>query len=224
MDHMKISVLILLIAAMAIAGCVSLGGNSATTPPKVIATVGAPTPVPTEPPEPTRGPTWTPTPTPVPPALTLSEFELTVKVNGDQRQWTQDPSQAQPVNAQYAARQDTAKFIVTNTGDADLKNLVIVYDLAVPMTTITNGQELTAINHQSLDTAIDTLNRGDAREINVKSPIYGAMLTVDLTITARWDGGSIDLYKTTLEPNFESGTSYSPANDIVVKQYGSAYN
>ncbi|HTY90331.1 MAG TPA: hypothetical protein VMC84_04070 [Methanocella sp.] len=223
MDHRKTLILILLIAALALAGCVSSSGsNSATTQPKVVATIGDPTPVPTEPPEPTVGPTWTPTPTPVPPALTLSDFNLQVKINGDAKEWTQDPSQAQPVNAQYAARQDTATFTVTNTGNATLKNLVIVYDVATPMTTIVNGQEFSTMTHQSKNASLDTLNPGDYRDVTIESPIYGAMLTANLTITANWNGGSLDLYMATLEPNFASGTSYTPANDISLKEYGSA--
>lgn len=224
MDYLKTAVIVLLIASLAIAGCISSSGsNSATTGPKIVATIGAPTPIPTEPPEPTPGPTWVPTPTPVPPPLTLSEFSLEVKINGDQKEWTQDPSQAQPVNAQYAARQDTATFIVTNTGNATWKKLKIVYDVATPRSFIdSQGRQSSTTFHQNVTYDIGTLSQGDYRQITIQSPIYSAMLTATLTITANWDGGSLDLYMATLEPNFQSGTSYSPANVIALKKYGSA--
>lgn len=224
MQRLKTSMIILIMACIVFAGCVSSSGDNPTPSQKVVATVGAPTPTPTEPPEPTIGPTWTPTPTPVPMPVTLSDFVLQVRINADQRQWTGDPSESQQINAQYAARQDLATFVITNTGTATLKNLVIVYDLAIPMTTTYNGQDFTTINHQSVNSTLDTLKPGEYREVTVQSPIYGAMLTADMTITAYWAGGSLELYKAELEPKFDSGTSYTPSNGVDIKQYGSAYN
>lgn len=219
MDKMKISFILLIIAGIAVAGCASSSGSG----PKIVATVGAPTPIPTEPPEPTVGPTWTPTPTPVPPPLTLSGFTLTVRINGDQRQWTGDPNQSGQLNAQYATRQDTVLFNVRNTGDRTLQNLVIVYDVATPMSfTDTAGRTSTSIYHQNKNTSLGTLKPGEARDISLESPVYGAMLEANVTVTAYWNGGSLDLYATTLETSFSSGTTYAPANGLSVKMYGSA--
>ena len=222
MQRMKTSIIILLIAGIALAGCVSSGSDTATPSQRVVATVGDPTPVPTEPPEPTIGPTWTPTPTPVPPPVSLTDFVLQVRINADQRQWTGDPNESQQINAQYAARQDRAAFVITNTGTETLKSLVIVYDIATPMTTTYNGQDFTTINHQSVNSTLDTLKPGEYREVVVDVPVYSAMLTADLTITAYWTGGSLELYRAELEPKFDSGTSYTPSNGVDIKRYGSA--
>lgn len=211
----------MLLIAVAAGGCAASSGSQATTGPKVVATVGNPTPVPTEPPDPTVGPTWTPTPTPVPPPLTLSDFVLDVTINGDQKQWTQDPSQSQPVNALYATRQDTATFIVTNTGDATRERLKIIYELSTPMTTVVNGQTYTSTTTDVKTCEIGTLAQGDYRQISIQPSLYSAMLTANLTIRATWDGGSLDLYAATLDPTFASG-SYTPSNTVSVKKYGSA--
>lgn len=226
MDYMKTLAIILLLAVLAMAGCISSSGeNAATTPPKIVATVGAPTPIPTEPPEPTQGPTWVPTPTPVPPKVTLSNFNLTVTINGDQRQWTGDPNQSGQINAQYATRQDTVTFNVMNTGDATLEGLEIIYQVVTPITVIgPDGVSYTTDSAQIKKESIGSFKPGDSRNIAIASPLYGAMLEANVTVTAKWKGGSLDLYMTTLEPNFQSGTIYSPENDMAVKTHGSAYN
>jgi hypothetical protein len=222
MNGLKTSIIVLLMAGIAIAGCVSSGNN---TGPKIVATVGAPTPIPTEPPEPTVGPTWTPTPTPVPPAVTLSGFSLTVVINGDQRQWTGDPNKSGELNAQYATRQDTVTFNVQNTGDATLQSLVIIYKVSTPISVTDSSGRTSSTNFDQIkNSTIGTLKPGESRDITIVSPMYGAMLDANVTVTAIWNGGSLDLYMATLEPNFSSGTTYTPANDLSVRMYGSAYN
>ena len=186
----------------------------------VIVTIGEPTPRPTEPPEPTIGPTWTPTPTPVPPPLTLSDFNLEIRLNADTQKWTQEPDQQQ-INAIYATRMDRATFTVTNTGTETRKNLVIVYDVAYPITKIdSQGRISNTTNHASVETKRGTLDPGGYVEVTINSPYFEAMITAELTITANWDGGSMVLYKATLEPKFTSGTVYTPANINFVKSYG----
>jgi hypothetical protein len=227
MGHLKtlVWILALICAAVILAGCTSSSSVDNTKTPMVVSTIGAPTPEPTEPPEPTIGPTWTPTPTPVPPAMSLSNFNLTIRINGDQKAPSGDPNQTAVGNAQYATRMDTAKFTVKNTGDATREELEIVYRIVTPISVIDSaGRTTTTDQVQSKKVAIGTLKPGESRQISLESPMYGAMLEANLTITAKWSGGSLDLYKTTLEPDFRGGTTQSPPNDLAVKTWGSAYN
>jgi hypothetical protein len=224
MGRLKTSFIILTVMVMAIvlSGCTSSSPDAGK--PLVVATVGGPTPIPTDLPEPTPGPTWVPSPTPRPPPVTLSDFVITVKINGDQKPISGDPSQDLQVNAQYAVRQDTAKFKIQNTGDATLNNLDITYQLATPTSFIDpyNGQTSITYKTQTTPQSLGTLNPGDTRDITIVTPLYGAMLEANVTISAKWDGGSLDLFRTTLEPNFQSGTNFNPTNQLEVKMYGSA--
>jgi hypothetical protein len=226
MGRLKISVfvLILMVTAIVLSGCTSSSPDLGK--PLVVATVAAPTPVPTEPPEPTQGPTWVPSPTPRPPPLTLSDYILTVKINGDQKPISGDPDQDLQMNAQYAIRQDTVKFIVKNTGDATLNGLDVIYQLVTPMSFVDsyNGQTSTTYRPQIKTYSIGILKPGEASDVVFESPTYGATLEANVTISAKWDNGSLDLYKATLEPNFESGSYVNPANEQQVKMYGSANN
>jgi hypothetical protein len=226
MVRLKTSVIVLAMMAMAVV----LSGCASTSPdpgkPLVVATVGAPTPIPTDVPEPTPGPTWVPSPTPRPPPLTLSDYTLTVKINGDQQLVSGDPNFDYQLNPQYAIRQDTVTFKVQNTGDFTLTALEIVYGLITPQTYVDSYSGQTVTSYQAKDdkTDIGTLNPGEGREISIVSPPYGAMLEANVTISAKWDNGSMDLYKATLEPNLKSGSNINPTNDLQIKMQGSAKN
>jgi hypothetical protein len=226
MGRLKKSFIVLtaMVMAIVLSGCASTSPDPGKS--LVVATVGAPTPIPTDVPEPTPGPTWVPTPTPIPPPVTLSDLSLTVKINGDQRPISGDPDQDLQLNAQYALRQDTAKFKVQNTGDATLNGLEITYQLVTPMSFVDSysGQTSTTYRTQNIPYAIGTLKPGETRDIVLEAPSYGVMLEANLTITAKWDGGSLDLYRATLEPNLKAGSNISPANQQQVMMYGSAYN
>jgi hypothetical protein len=229
MDRLKMYGLITIMALgmIVIAGCVSSSGdnNTNTKTPMIVATIGAPTAVPTEPPEATVGPTWVPTPTPTPLPMTLSNFNITVTVNADIKAPSGDPNQSLQENAQYAMRQDKVSFKVQNTGDATLNNVEITYQVVTPMSVIDGqtGQEFTTDYAQTKKFTFDKMDPGVSKTITLDSPLYGAMLAANVTVSAKWDGGSLDLYKTTLQPNFNSGLLQSPPNDIT-KTYGSAYN
>ncbi len=227
MDRLKMYGLIALMALgmIVVAGCVASSGdnNTNTKTPMIVATVGGPTPIPTEPPAPTVGPTWVPTPTPVPPIMTLSGFSIIVTINGDLKPISDDPNQSEQENAQYAMRQDKVSFSVQNTGSNTLNNVVITYKVVTPMSVIDSGQTFTTDYVQTKNVTLGTMTRGASKPITLESPLYGAMLTANVTVTALWDGGSLDLYKTTLQPSFNSGLSQSPPNDIT-REYGSAYN
>ncbi len=225
MGYLKISYIVLAVMAVAVilSGCTSAGTNPDKS--VVVATVGAPTPIPTDVPEPTPRPTWVPSPTPRPPPLTLSGFTMVVEINGDQQLVSGDPDFDYQLNPISASRQDKVKFKVQNTGDFTLTGLEIIYELVTPMTlTDTSGQSVTLYNTQSEKTKIDKLNPGEGREINIVSPPYGAMLEANMTIKAKWDNGSIDLYKAALEPRLQSGSSYTPPNLLEIKGHGSASN
>lgn len=228
MGRVKTSVIILslITVALILSGCTSSSSGDNARAPMVVATVGAPTPVPTEPPEPTPGPTWVPTPTPRPPPVTLSDLKLTVKINADQKPISGDPDQDLQLNAQYALRQDTAKFKVQNTGDATLNGLEIIYQLVTPMSFVDSysGQTSTTYWTQNKTYSIGVLKPGEARDIVLEAPSYGAMLEANLTITAKWDDGSLELYRATLESNLKAGSNINPANQQQVKMYGSANN
>ncbi len=227
MDRLKMYGLITLIALgmIVIAGCVASSGdnNTNTKTPLVVATVGGPTPIPTEPPDPTVGPTWVPTPTPIPPQVSLSEFAITVTINGDLKPPSDDPNDSLQENAQYAMRQDKVSFSVQNTGDATLNNVVITYKVVTPMSVIDSGQTFTTDYQQTKQVSLGTMTQGVYKDVTLESPLYGAMLAANVTVTANWDGGSMDLYKTTLQPSFNNGMSQSPPNDMT-KTYGSADN
>ncbi len=226
MGRLKSSFFALVVLAMAIvlSGCASSSPDPGK--PLVVATVGAPTPIPTEPPEPTVGPTWTPTPTPRPPPVTLSDYTITVVINGDQPPVSGDPDHDLQFSAQNAVRQDTVKFMVRNTGEDTLNKLEILYQLAIPMTFIDsyNGQTSVAYRTMTNTSPIGVLKPGESRDIELVSPPYGAMLQANVTISAKWDGGTLELYAATLEPNFKSGSSFSPVNTRQLMSYGSAYN
>lgn len=225
MGRLKITIfaIALMIAATVLSGCTSTNSTSPSpgTGGHVVVTVGAPTPVPTEP-EPTVSPTWVPSPTPKPPAVTLSDFTATAKINGDQPPISGDPGQQYQLDAQHAVRRDMADFKITNTGDATLKKLGIVYEMSVPMTSTYNGQ--TFVNYQTQHTTYDigTLNPGDSRDVEIISPQYSAMSQANVTITAKWDGGSLELYKATLEQTLTSGNTYNPVNTQQLMSYGAA--
>lgn len=208
-----------------IAGCVASSGdnNTVTKTPMVVATVGGPTPIPTEPPDPTVGPTWVPTPTPVPPQVTLSEFAITVIINGDIKPPSGDPDDSLQENAQYATRQDKVSFSIQNTGDATMNNAELTYRVVTPISIIDSGQTYTTDRTQTKQVTLGTMTKGVYKDITLDSPLYGAMLAANVTVTVKWDGGSMDVYQTTLQPSFESGLSQSPPNDIT-KTYGSANN
>ncbi len=224
MGRWLVSAIALTVIIVAISGCTSSPGTSPGKP-LVVATVGAPTPEPTDV-APTVMPTWTPSPTPVPPPVTLSGFEITVVINGDQRPVSGDPDQDLQLDAQHAVRQDTVKFNVQNTGEATLNKLNIVYQLAVPMTFIDSYSGQTTVSYKTMTTtySIGTLRPGDSRDVELVSPPYGAMLQANVTVTAKWDGGTQDLYSATLEPNLHSGSTINPANTRAVMTYGSANN
>jgi hypothetical protein len=223
MARRKVSFIVLavLIMAIALSGCSSPEVSNGK--PLVVATIGAPTPVPTEPPEPTPGPTWVPTPTPVPDPISLTtEVKLEGVINGDQRPVSGDPNDSLQLNARYATRQDTARFTVKNTGDAPLEGLSIVYVLEVSMTTVGNGQYSTTVIPKSTVVDVGTLNRGDTKDLVILSPVYEAMQEVNMTIIAKWDNGTFQLYRATLEPDLSGGISQSDI--IAVMTYGSANN
>lgn len=226
MGRLKMSFFVLTVMVMAIV----LSGCASTSPdpgkPLVVATVGAPTPIPTDVPEPTPGPTWVPSPTPRPPPLTLSDLNIMVKINADQRPISGDPDQDLQLNAQYALRQDTAKFKVQNTGDATLEGLEIDYQVVTPVSFVDSysGQTITTDRTQNAPYVIGTLKPGEVRDIMLEAPSYGAMLEANLTITAKWDNGSLELYRAMLETSLKSGSSISPANQRQVMTYGSANN
>ncbi len=211
MSHVKTFgvIILLMIVAIALAGCASLtsSGNSATVNPMVVAnTVGDPTPVPTDPPVPTQGPTWTPTPTPIPDPVTLSKFNLVGTINGDQKKISDDPNQGMAVNAPYATRQDTANFTVKNTGSVVLEDLSIIYETDVPMTAVDSvGRSSTTVMPKNTTLDVGTLKPGDSRAIVIKSQLYGAMLEVNMSIIAKWKGGSFQLYHAKLDPSFTGG-------------------
>jgi len=223
MGRLKMSFFVLAVMVMAIvlSGCAS--NSPDTRKPLVVATVGAPTPVPTEPPEPTPGPTWVPTPTPVPDPVSLTKINLTGKINGDQRPISGDPNDSLQLNARYATRQDMATFTIKNTGDAPLVDLSIIYELDVPMTTVDSlGHSSTTIVPKNTTVSVGTLKPGDTRDLVIVSPVYEAMQEVNVTIIAKWDGGTFQLYKTRLEPNLSGGISQADIQAVMM--YGSANN
>jgi hypothetical protein len=228
MGQLKTSFIALavIIVAIVLAGCASSTPAGEAGKPLVVATIGAPTPVPTEPPEPTPGPTWVPSPTPRPPPVTLSDYSLKVTINGDQRPVSGDPDQDLQLDTQHAIRQDTVKFKIQNTGDATLNDLDIIYLLVTPTTFVDSysGQESTAYRTQTGTQSIGVLQPGESIDVTFVSPPYGAMLEANVTITAKWDNGSLELYKATLEPNFQTGSYVSPANQQQVMTHGSANN
>ncbi len=216
--------LVVMVMAVVLSGCASISPEPGK--PLIVATVGAPTPIPTEPPEPTVGPTWTPTPTPRPPPVTLSDYTITVVINGDQPPVGGDPDQDLQFSAQNAVRQDKVKFKVQNTGDDTLNKLEVIYQIAVPMTFIDSYNGQTSVAYRTLTTKCDigVLKPGESHDVELVSPPYGAMLQANVTISAKWDGGTLELYAATLEPNFKSGSSVSPVNTRQLMSHGSAYN
>jgi hypothetical protein len=169
-------------------------------------------------------PAWTPTPTPKPPAVTLSDFTVTVKINGDRPPISGDPDQQYQLDALHAVRSDTADFKVTNTGDETLKKLDIVYEMAVPITSIDIYSGKSVVNNQYQHTtySIGTLNPGDTRDVEIISPPYSAMSAANITITAKWDGGTLELYEAALEQTLSSGRTYNPVNTQQLMSYGAA--
>lgn len=217
--------MILMIVAIALAGCASStsSGDTATAKPMVVATVGDPTPVPTDPPIPTQGPTWTPTPTPIPDPVTLYKFNLVGTINGDQKKISDDPNQGMAVNAPYATRQDTVNFTIKNTGSVALQDLSLIYETDVPMTAVDSvGRSSTTVMPKNSTYDVGTLNPGDSRAVVIKSQLYGAMLEVNMSIIAKWKGGSFLLYHAKLDPSFTGAVNLGNAGDVMTA--GSANN
>lgn len=221
MTSLKISAipLILILAAVAMAGCTTSSSDNKNSTPMVVAVVGAPTatPAPTmQYPTFTPIPTAAPTPTPVPQAVTAYDVNITMtKIEG--------------TNPLYASRQDTVTFIVKDTGDAELDGLSIAYQVGTPMNRTYNGQPVVSTYSQYTNTTIGTMKPGDEKTITLLSPLYAEYSEADVTITAVWNDGSLVLFNTKIQPSAIAGsppsgadTSGTPAGAGSVISYGAA--
>lgn len=199
MSGIKLPGAIIIILAIAVAGCALPTSTENSDKPLIVATIGPPTPTPTDVQEPTPMPTWTPTPTPVPPPpppISIYDVNITGMVDSG--------------SPYFALKHDTAKFLVKNTGNATLEDLIIVYTVAHPVTTSGPAGTSTTTVLQQKNESIGKMSPGDARSIVIKAPDYPAMVEANVTITAMWNGGSLELYSTTLEPDFSGGIAPPP--------------
>ncbi|AFD00805.1 hypothetical protein Mtc_2066 [Methanocella conradii HZ254] len=199
MSGVKLPGAIIMILAIAVAGCALPTSTENSDKPLIVATIGPPTPTPTDVPEPT--PTWTPTPTPVPPPpppISIYDVNITGMVDSG--------------SPYFALKHDTAKFRVKNTGNATLEDLIIVYTVAHPVTTSGPASTSTTMVLQQKNESIGKMSPGDVRNIIIKAPDYPAMVEANVTITAMWNGGSLELYSTTLKPGF--GNVAPPPNPL----------